>query len=80
MATSNTLTNSGSLVDLWSVFKLSHPFPGIFSAVSEENVSGSNFIASVVVLSTFDSGEFSHIEFREHYLAVLDPVVIVDVF
>jgi len=80
VATSNTLADSGSLVDLWSVFKLSHPFPGVFSTVSEENVSSSNFIASVVVLSTLDSWELSHIEFREHYLTVFDPVVVVDVF
>lgn len=59
---------------------MSHPFPRVFSAVGEENVSRSDFIAPVVVLGAFDSRELSHIEFGEHYLAVLDPVVIVDVF
>ena len=70
MTTPDTVTHTRSLVDLRSVSQLSNPLPRVLPTVGEEDVGSSNFVATIVILSSVDRGELRHIELREHHLAV----------
>ncbi len=79
MTATNTITNTRSLVDFGSVSQLCNPFPGVLPTIGEEYIRSSDFVSAIVVLSSVDGGELSHIEFWEYHLAVCQPVVIVNI-
>ena len=80
MTAPNTLGFSRPLVDFRPVYHLRDPLPRVFKSVCEEDISGSDLVASVIVHRTVNSREIAEVQFGENMLAIIAPVLVVNKF